>query len=302
MLPATAPKFTGETRRSSRAGLPVMSTSPFSPYIISRVSIFIIKHPGFVLLFGLAFLPLGCFILPNEAKQMSSDIYDIKLYVQRLHTLQSDSQKSLETSLQDLQQKSASNFDILNNNIIDLDQRIRSMEEEIASLRGRIEELKFQLSSQPSAAPPTAQVTYSPSVRADTVVTTQGAVIDGDLLLHNARREFDRGNYHQAIQQSQRFLSLFPTSLNAPSAQLLIGDSLYFQENYQQALLEFLRVKENYPADARVPEALQKVALCYIKLKQKEQATAVLQTIINQYPHYTDITRVEDMLNQLKEE
>lgn len=279
-----------------------MSTSRLQPSITSRVPILIVKLLGNAFLFSLVLCPLGCYILPNEAKQMSSDIYDIKLYVQRLHTLQSDSQKSLDTSLQNLQQKSASNFDILNANIIDLDQRFRAMEEELASLRGRIEELQFQLSSQLSATPAPAQAPYSPPLRTDTIVTTQGAVIDGDLILHNARREFDRGNYPQAIQQCQRFLSLFPTSLSGASAQLLIGDSLYFQEDYQQALQEFLRVKQNYPADSRVPEALQKVALCHLKLKQEDQAMAALQTIINQYPQYADITRVKHMLDQLKEE
>jgi len=249
---------------------------------------------------GLALWPLGCFILPHEAKQMSADIYEIKLHVQRIQTLQSDSQKTLETSLQAIQQKSASNFDILNTNIIDLDQRLRTLEEELAALRGRIEELKFQLSSQLSATP-MPQSSHSPPLKADTIVTTQGTVIDGDLLLRNARREFDRGDYSQTIQQCQRFLSLFPRSLNAPPAQLLIGDSLYFQGNYQQALEEFLRVKENYPADPGVPDALQKVALCYLNLNQKDQAISFLQMIINQYPQYADITRVKHTLSQLTE-
>jgi len=198
--------------------------------------------------------------------------------------------------LQALQQKSASNFDILNTNIIDLDQRFRTLEEELAALRGRIEELKFQLSATPMPQSP-----YSPPLKADTMVTTQGTVIDGDLLLRNARREFDRGDYSQTIQQCQRFLSLFPRSLNAPSAQLLIGDSLYFRGTYQQALEEFLRVKENYPADPRVPDALQKVALCYLNLNQKDQAISFLQMIINQYPQYADIARVKHTLSQLTE-
>ena len=260
----------------------------------------IIRPLGIALLMGLALWPLGCLILPHEAKQMSADIYDIKLNVQRIQTLQSDSQKTLETSLQAIQQKSASNFDILNTNIIDLDQRLRTLEEELAALRGRIEELKFQLSSQLSATP-MPQSPYSPPLKADTIVTTQGTVIDGDLLLRNARREFDRGDYSQTIQQCQRFLSLFPRSLNAPSAQLLIGDSLYFRGNYQQALEEFLRVKENYPADPRAPDALQKVALCYLNLKQKDQAISFLQMIINQYPQYADIARVKHTLSQLTE-
>jgi tol-pal system protein YbgF len=255
---------------------------------------------GIALLMSLALWPLGCFILPHEAKQMSADIYEIKLHVQRLQTLQSDSQKTLETSLQMLQQKSASNFDILNANIIDLDQGLRTLEEELTVLRGRVEELKFQLSSQMPATP-MSQSAYAQPLSTDTTITTQGTVIDGDLLLQNARREFDRGDYSQTIQQCQRFLDLFPRSLNAPSAQLLIGDSLYFTEDYENALAAFLRVKEHYPADPRVPDALQKVALCHLKLNQKDQATSVLQMIINQYPQYADIARVKHTLSELTE-
>lgn len=258
------------------------------------------KPLGIALLLGIIVFALGCYILPHEARQMSTDIYDIKLSVQRIQTIQNDSQKTLDTSLQALQQKSASNFDILNSNIIDLDQRLRAIEEELATLRGRIEEMKFQLSSQLAAASMSKSLS-SPPLNTDTTVTTQGTVIDGDLLLRNAQHDFDRGNYAQTIQQCRQFLSLFPRSFNASSAQLLLGDSLYFQGNYELALQEFLRVKDNYPADARVPDALQKAALCYLNLNQKDQAVSTLKTIINQFPQYADLARVKHMLSDLTE-
>jgi TolA-binding protein len=71
----------------------------------------------------------------------------------------------------------------------------------------------------------------------------------------------------------------------AAMAQWMIGETYMHQENYQQALREYLRVEALYAYPQWQAAALLQAAKCYEQLNQPQQAAATYQQIVDKYPN-----------------
>jgi TolA-binding protein len=71
----------------------------------------------------------------------------------------------------------------------------------------------------------------------------------------------------------------------AAMAQWMIGETYMHQEDYQQALREYLRVEALYAYPQWQAAALLQAAKCYEQLNQPQQAAALYQRIVDQYPN-----------------
>ncbi len=74
-------------------------------------------------------------------------------------------------------------------------------------------------------------------------------------------------------------------SETAAMAQWMIGETYLHQENYDQALREYLRVEALYAYPQWQATALLQAAKCYEKLNQPPEARALYQQIVDKYPN-----------------
>jgi tol-pal system protein YbgF len=232
--------------------------------------------------------------------QMQKDVYDIKLAVSKLQVLQSDAQKVLSTDLNKLAQKSDSHFEIVNSNITDLYQRIATLQDEVRTLRGRIDELKYQLAQMqgqlPAGLPETIEA-KRPRAPAETSPTL---ALDERGLLRSAQQDFNNGAYDLAIKTLTMLLERYPVSPTLPDALLMLGDCYYYKGDYREAISRYRRVVEQFPAqEEKAGDALLRTANCYVKSGDTETAKQFLQRILNQYPSYHDIERVKYTLDEI---
>jgi outer membrane protein assembly factor BamD len=103
---------------------------------------------------------------------------------------------------------------------------------------------------------------------------------------------FEDGRYKEAIEALQRLLLQDPGYPNADSAQFLVGESYFQQEQYltyfQQeqyltAANEFLRLAQSRPAGALADDARYKACLSYVELSPRpELDQEYTQDAINQ--------------------
>jgi len=111
--------------------------------------------------------------------------------------------------------------------------------------------------------------------------------VDGDnkRLYDHAYLDLTRGNYSLAVMGFREFLKRAPASELADNAQYWVGEAFYAQRDFDQAVQEFLKVKEGYPRGDKLPAALLKVGYSFIQLGDRASARRYLKQVTDQFPN-----------------
>ena len=130
----------------------------------------------------------------------------------------------------------------------------------------------------PAPIPPPAQVA-PPAAPAPAVPRTASPAEQE----YNAALTTFRSREHgQAVLDFIDFIAKYPKHSLAGNAQYWIGEAYWAQRDYRQALVEFEKVSEYGPAKA--PDALVKVGLCHLRLRDVSRAQQAWQRVLREYP------------------
>ena len=115
-----------------------------------------------------------------------------------------------------------------------------------------------------------------------------------------AYQTFKDGNYDKSRTEFKNFLAAYPNTEYAGNAQFWIGECYFFEKNYEQAILEYEKVAKNYPKGNKVPYALLKQGLSFLKLNDKTSAKLILQQVIKDFPNTTQARIARGKLQEIK--
>ncbi len=88
--------------------------------------------------------------------------------------------------------------------------------------------------------------------------TPQAAYEEGVRLL-------EKKNYERSAEAFRKFKEEFPLSTYTPLAELRLADSLYFDKNYAEAIVQYDEFKKLHPTHPEIPYAIYQVGMCYLK-------------------------------------
>ena len=112
--------------------------------------------------------------------------------------------------------------------------------------------------------------------------------------------QFNRGSLNTARMAFTGFLAGFPDHPLAPNAQFSLADILEQENRLDEAIEEFLRVTELYPAADRVPVALYRIGAIYVQQENFEEAVIYLERVVNTYPDSGAADLAEEQLQDLR--
>ncbi len=95
---------------------------------------------------------------------------------------------------------------------------------------------------------------------------------------------YKAGKKNRARRAFNKFIKTFPRHNLADNAIYWLGETYYSENDYFMALNQFKRVVRDYHNENKAPDALLKVALCYIELGNKTKAKEALDKLIDEYP------------------
>ena len=188
--------------------------------------------------------------------------------------------------------------------------QLQQMQQEIALLRGMLEEqqneiqqlkregleryqdLDARLSGQaalPSANASSSSAPAAAAGAAPQAPAAQAAQAPADpakeKLFYDAAFDLIKAkDFAKATQAFTAFLQKFPASQYAGNAQYWLGEVNLAQGNLQAAGQAFAQVSVGYPQHAKVPDALFKLADVEQRLGNTAKATGILQQVVQQYP------------------
>ena len=178
----------------------------------------------------------------------------------------------------------------------DLDHQVRSVDSKLRDAlgartpRGGTPSIWSATPAAPHPVqPPSSSIppsTASPDSAEPTRKSSEpGPAVEPKRLYDTAYLDLNRGNYSLSMQGFREFLRQSPESDLGDNAQYWIGECLYAQRQYREAIEEFLEVRERYPRGDKVPAALLKIGYSFLQLEDRASARRYLNLVIEKFPN-----------------
>jgi len=179
-------------------------------------------------------------------------------------------------------------------------------EEEEKALREKLDNLTFRISFienflgigkneepaptpaekvvKPPAAAPAEKGVKPPAAAPAKEAAAKGAT-DKESLYGAAYDLFKEAKYEKSREAFENFLKQYPNTEFSDNAQFWIGECYYFEKKYEKAIIEYEKVTKNFPEGNKVPYALLKQGLSFLKLGDKASGKLLLQQVTKDYPN-----------------
>lgn len=134
---------------------------------------------------------------------------------------------------------------------------------------------------------PPAPPQISPSVPSDEqrVEIRNAPIPDDEKAYREAYLLVRRGSLNEAVPILEAFIKNHPKSRYASDAVYWLGESLYGQGRYDEAVLQFDRVIKEYQGSKKELSALLKQGQAFAKMGDAKSAGIIFQQLINENPH-----------------
>ncbi len=112
--------------------------------------------------------------------------------------------------------------------------------------------------------------------------------------------QFNRGSLNTARMAFGSFLGDYPDHRLAPRAQFYLAEILQQENRLDEAIEEFLRVSELYPAADQVPVALYRIGQIYVLQENFDEAVIYLERVVNTYPDSGAAEIAQELLREVR--
>ena len=171
--------------------------------------------------------------------------------------------------------------------------RMDQLAQQLAQARQEIQQLQGRLAA--SGVAPGAE-----SAGEINVPAPAGTVTNPTEIYQAAYRDYQRGNFDLAIEGFREFLSAAPSGSDLEdNAAYWIGESLFSQKKYREAIGQFDSVVSRYPKSDKVPGSLLKKGYSYISIGENAQGVVQLQYVVHEHPRSHEATLARQKLRQM---
>jgi len=254
---------------------------------------------------GLALTPRPAAAQNRAELQMNADLRmlheqvgKLQLTVNQLAEQIKAANKRIDDSA-DANVKAFANHQLLINNITT---SLRTMSEKLDESSGRVSKLSQEFTAirdgvrmltdqinvlvsllQPPPVNPTNA--DAPSTGATGPLAPVTPPTSASRYFQQAENDYRGGRWDSAIEGFRELISKFPTAPDAADAQFFIGEALYQQKKYAQAIPEYQKLIDNYKSSDWLPDAYLMQANCYLELNQTAQARKMLELVRDRFPN-----------------
>jgi tol-pal system protein YbgF len=181
--------------------------------------------------------------------------------------------------------------------------RMDQLNAQITRAQRDIEDLKALIAAMQQQAPttpadPSAAPGTAPSSEM-TVPAPSTSSADPTDVYQAAYRDYQRGNFDLAIEGFREFLAMNKIADLADNAEYWIGESLFSQKKYREAIEQFDVVVSKYPRSDKVPGSLLKKGYAYINIGERSQGVVQLQYVVHEHPRSQEAALARQKLKQL---
>lgn len=224
----------------------------------------------------------------NQSAEIRALIRQVYAEVQKLRGQLEETDYLLRQSMQSGELRKA-----------EVDATLGHLEESLQLAAARIDRMEEFLDLANKPAPDgTDTEPKSPDASPDdtSAAATGASTATAQSLYEASKSLFDKGDFSNAREQFQVFLSRYPQSENADNAQFWIGETHYREGWFKKAILEYQKVIDNYPKGNKVPASLLKQGFAFYNIGDKDNARLILKELMARYPDSPEARLADDKL------
>ena len=200
---------------------------------------------------------------------------------------------ALQKTMQDVQANSGARLDAMSTQVQGLADNLEEVKARLGKLNQQLAEMQNTLQSLD------AKVAGGTPAAGGPTPAPSGPPPSADVLYSNGLRDITGGKYDLARQEFQDYLKYYPDVDLASNAQFYLGEILYVQKQYKEAIGEYDKVLENYPKSFKLAPARLKKAMALLELGQKASAIREFREVIRRYPGTEEERRARAKLRDL---
>lgn len=172
---------------------------------------------------------------------------------------------------------------------------VESLNEEIRAVRGRIDELRFEIDrtrEQQSSFEDELDRRFAEfegdeavaEVEARQAASRAERPEDPEPFLEMARDKVEQGELGLARNLILDFQRKWPTHERADEAQFLVAETYFQQDDYRSAIMEFNKVREDHEDSRFMARTLLRLGESFAALELRNEAERFFEAVIRAYP------------------
>lgn len=192
--------------------------------------------------------------------------------------------------------------------MLDLQRQIEALQADVRRLRGELEQAQFEAQSAKTQqrdlyadVDKRLQALEQHAAAPTGPGTMPGAPSDRDAY-QQALDALKTRDYVRAEATLRDFPQRYPQSALLDNAKYWLGETLYVQRRYEDALQAFQRVVREHPDSGKVPDALLKAGYAEYELKKYREARDFLNRVVRQFPDSPAATGARERLARMNAE
>jgi tol-pal system protein YbgF len=228
--------------------------------------------------------------------------------IQPLRSSQAEGRAEM-TDIREQLQQIRGTVDGLRKDLSSVYARTVKREDEEKALREKLDNLTFKINfienflgigkNEEPVAAPADKTGKQPSAPPAKEAAGRGKT-DKESLYGAAYELFKEAKYEKSREAFENFLKLYPDTEFSDNAQFWIGECYYFEKKYEKAIVEYEKVAKNFPEGNKVPYALLKQGLSFLKLGDKASAKLLLQQVTKDFPNTSQARIARARLLEMK--
>ncbi len=206
---------------------------------------------------------------------------------------------TLEKAVQDVQANTGARMDTLStqvqalaDNLEEVKVRMGRLQQQMVEAQGVIQSLDARLAGGASLPGEAAASSSAP-------IAPSSPPPSPDVLYSNALRDLNSGKYDLARQEFLDYLKYYSDTDLASNAQFYLGEILYVEKKYREAIGEYDKVLNNYPKSFKFAAARLKKALALLELGQRSSGVRELLEVVRRHPGTEEERRARAKLREL---
>ncbi len=177
--------------------------------------------------------------------------------------------------------------------------RLDRLVQQVTQTQHDLDDVKAQMAARAAAPAPTGPAPTGTGPATEVNVSATPSTENPLDVYQSAYRDFQRGNFDLAMSGFRDFIARNPNSDLADNAAYWIGESLYSQKKYREAIEQFDSVVTKYPRSEKVPGALLKKGYAYINVGERAQGIVQLQYVVHEHPQSQEAALARQKLKAL---
>jgi tol-pal system protein YbgF len=177
--------------------------------------------------------------------------------------------------------------------VLDMNQRLSKLDAKVTDLQHLID-----VQRNPPAAPPANDGGGAAPI-AGAVPPTPPAGMSAETTYTNAYRDYSSGKLDIAMQEFRDYVKYYPSTAFAPNAQYYVGDLYMRKKEYDNAILAFDAVLEQYSDNNKTAAAHLKKGESLMALGRRDAAAREFRDVVSRYPESDVAPRAKANLKDL---